>query len=256
MSTAVLHRAASGDGVPFARVLHVELRKQVDTRAGRWLLVAIGAVTAVVLAISLLTEGDDRSFEFFLKGTIAPQAALLPVLGILAVTSEWSQRTGLVTFTLEPRRSRVAWAKLGSALLLGAAALVLGVLLAAVAHQASVTFRGTESAWGIDGLTALGTALVLLLSVAQGVGFGMLLRNTPAAIVVYTALPTAWAVLGGLLEQVRTAARWLDLGQTTRPLFHGPVTAEQWSQLGVSVLVWVALPLAVGLWRLSRADVR
>lgn len=256
MSSAVLHRAPAGKAIPFATVLHVELRKQVDTRAGRWLLVAIGLVTAIVVAISLFTDGDDRSFEFFLKGTIAPQAALLPVLGILAVTSEWSQRTGLVTFTLEPRRARVAWAKLGAALLLGAAALAVGTLLAALAHQASVTFRGIEPAWSVAGLTALGIALVLLLSVAQGVGFGMLLRNTPAAIVVYTALPTAWAVLGGLLEQVRTAAQWLDLGQTTRPLFNGPVTTEQWAQFGTSVAVWVVLPLVVGMWRLSRTEVR
>lgn len=256
MSTAVLDRVPATEPVTFNRLLEVELRKQVDTRAGRWLLVAIGAITALVLALTLFTDGDDRSFEFFLKGTIAPQAALLPVLGILAVTSEWSQRTGLVTFTLEPRRSRVARAKLASALLLGAAALGLGVLLAGLAHQASVAFRGTEPAWGIDGLTALGTALVLLLSVAQGVGFGMLLRNTPAAIVVYTALPTAWAVVGGLLEQVRSAAQWLDLGQTTRPLFNGPVTGEQWAQLGTSVLVWVVVPLVVGMWRLGRAEVR
>lgn len=242
--------------VPFSRLLHVELRKQLDTRAGRWLLVAIGVITAVVLAITLFTDGDDRSFAFFLKGIIAPQAALLPVLGILAVTSEWSQRTGLVTFTLEPRRARVAWAKLGSALLLGLASLALGTLLAVVAHQASVTFRAVEPAWGIDALTAGGTALVLLVSVAQGVGFGMLLRNTPAAIVVYTALPTAWAVLGGLLEDVRSAAKWLDLGQTTRPLFNGPVSTEQWAQLGTSVLVWVIVPLVVGMWRLTRAEVR
>ena len=36
---------------------------------------------------------------------------LLPVLGILLVTSEWSQRTAMVTFTLEPSRSRVIAAK-------------------------------------------------------------------------------------------------------------------------------------------------
>lgn len=256
MTTTALRPLAAGTAVPFTRLLHVELRKQLDTRAGRWLLVAIGGITAIVLGITLLTDGDDRSFEFFLKGIIAPQAALLPVLGILAVTSEWSQRTGLVTFTLEPRRARVAWAKLASALLFGAATLGLGALLAALAHLAAVAFRDVEVAWELGGLTATGIVLVLLLSVAQGVAFGMLLRNTPAAIVVYTALPTVWAVLGGLVEDVRTAATWLDLGQTTRPLFNAPMTGEQWLQLGTSVLVWVVVPLVVGMWRLTRAEVR
>ena len=36
---------------------------------------------------------------------------LLPVLGIMSVTSEWSQRTAMVTFTLEPSRSRFLAAK-------------------------------------------------------------------------------------------------------------------------------------------------
>jgi len=39
--------------------------------------------------------------------SVLPQSWLLPVLGIMAVTSEWTQRTGLVTHTLEPRRSRI-----------------------------------------------------------------------------------------------------------------------------------------------------
>ena len=37
---------------------------------------------------------------------------LLPVMGILLVTSEWSQRTDMTTFALEPHRSRVIMAKL------------------------------------------------------------------------------------------------------------------------------------------------
>ena len=44
---------------------------------------------------------------------------LLPILGIMAATAEWTQRTGLVTFTLEPRRGRVVLAKALAALVLG-----------------------------------------------------------------------------------------------------------------------------------------
>ena len=41
-----------------------------------------------------------------------PMALLLPVMAILSVTSEWSQRSGLTTFTLVPHRGRVIWAKM------------------------------------------------------------------------------------------------------------------------------------------------
>ena len=82
----------------------VELRKMADTRAGLWLLIAIGA-------------GHRRDHDDLLLGRrperpglpatssaspATPQGFLLPVLGILLITSEWGQRTALVTFTLVP----------------------------------------------------------------------------------------------------------------------------------------------------------
>ena len=53
--------------------------------------------------------GNDLhpSFVSFLQGMNTPMGILLPVLGVLSITSEWSQRTAMVTFTLEPSRMRV-----------------------------------------------------------------------------------------------------------------------------------------------------
>ncbi|EWT02434.1 hypothetical protein N865_04895 [Intrasporangium oryzae NRRL B-24470] len=243
-------------GVTFARLVHVELRKMLDTRAGRWLVIGIGAVIATALVILFFNNGGQHSFEDYLQATTMPQAIILPVVGILAVTSEWSQRTGLVTFGLEPRRGRVAWAKLVAALLVGVGALVLSFVLAVVAHQAAITFRGIEGDWSIAGLTLLGASLYVLLGLAQGVGFGMLFKNTPAAVVVYFVLPTAWSILGSLVSWVGDVGRWLDLNRTMQPLFEGSLTTEQWARLGTSVGLWVVLPLAVGIWRLTRAEVK
>lgn len=243
-------------GISFSRLVGVELRKQVDTMAGRWLLISIGVVIAVVLTILFLVDGGQHSFSTYLQATTMPMAVLLPVVGILAVTSEWSQRTGLVTFALEPRRIRVSWAKLVSSLIVGVAAFALSLVLAAAAHQAAITVRGIKGDWEINNLAMLGAAGYVLLGVAQGVAFGMLFRNSPAAIVVYFVLPTVWAVLGGLVTWLETPARWLELNRTMEPLFTGSLTGEQWAQLGTSVSFWVVLPLAVGIWRLTRAEVK
>lgn len=243
-------------GVPFTRLIRVETRKQLDTRAGRWLLIAIAAIIATALVIMFFNNGGEHPFGDYLQATTMPMALLLPVVGVLAVTSEWSQRTGLVTFALEPRRMRVGWAKLVSALLVGLTAFVLAVALAVVAHQAAITVRGAEGDWGIAGLALAGAGLFVLLGVAQGVAFGMLLRNTPAAIVLLFVLPTAWGILGSLVDWAASAARWLDLNVTMQPLFSGSLTGEQWAQLGTSVGVFVLLPLAVGLWTLSRSEVK
>ena len=59
-------------------------------------------------------------------------SVLLPVLGIMLVTSEWGQRTAMVTFALEPRRPRVILAKLvtGLVLTLATAAFAITIGLA------------------------------------------------------------------------------------------------------------------------------
>lgn len=244
-------------GIPFARLLRVELRKMADTRAGRWLLIGIGAIIAIALTIMFFNESGHHRFEDYLTATTMPMAILLPVVGILAVTAEWSQRTGLVTYTLEPRRSRVTWAKFLGAMLAGVAAMALSIALAAVVHQGAITVQGYGGDWSLDNNTLLGAALFVLLGIAQGVGFGMLLRNTPAAIVLYFVLPTAWAILGDMVSWLDGAASWLDMNRTMNALFIvESMTGEQWAQLGTSVAAWVVLPVAVGMWLLHRAEVK
>ena len=106
-----------------ARLVQIELRKAVDTRAGRWLLVVI-ALVALGTAILTAVTGDvgDRNLPHVLGDAVQLASILLPVLGVLLVTSEWSQHTALTTFTLVPRRSRIIAAKLTAGLLLAAAA--------------------------------------------------------------------------------------------------------------------------------------
>lgn len=243
-------------GIPFTRLLGLELRKMLDTRAGRWLLIAIAVVITGALAILLLTDGGQHPFGEYLRATTMPQALILPVVGVLAVTSEWSQRTGLVTFGLEPRRMRVAWAKLLSALLVGVAATALSLALGFMAYQAAVTFRGITPDWTLDGLAVLGASMYVILGIAQGVAFGMLFRNTPAAIVVYYVLPGLWSLLSDMISWLETPAKWLDMNRTMNPLFTGDLTSEQWAQLGTSIGVWIVLPIVAGLLILRRAEVK
>ena len=242
--------------VPFLRLVRVELRKMTDTRAGRWLLVLIGLVIAGALVTLFVQDGGDHPFGDYLQATTMPMAILLPVVGIMAVTSEWSQRTALVTFTLEARRTRVAVAKVVAALAVGVLAVAFSFALGALAHAAAIGLRGAAGDWDVAGTAWLGASGYVLLGLLQGLGFGMLLRNTPAAVVVYFVLPTAWSIVGQLVSQVETAARWLDLNRTMEPLFTGSLTGEQWAQLGTSVSVWVVLPLVVGMWWITRAEVK
>jgi hypothetical protein len=247
-----------GAGIPFARAVRLEARKIVDTRSGRWLLIAIALVTAAALGIVLrfAGAGDDLSFSGFVALTSIPQLLLYPVLGVLATTAEFSQRTGLVTFTVEPRRYRVVAAKLVAAGGWGLAGLAVAVGLAALAHTAAIVFRDVPAHWHLDVGVLGGFAVAQLLSVAQGVAFGLLLTSPAAAIVAFFVLPTAWSALAGFVPVVGRSARWLDAGRTTEALLGGAMRPADWAHLATSSGLWVALPLVVGAVILHRRELK
>ena len=248
---------ATDSPTPARRLLAVELRKSLDTRSGRWLLIAIAALTAISVVVMLFTgePSEGKDLYDFLLATAMPQAILMPIIGILMVTSEWSQRTGLTTFVLEPRRSRVTQAKIGAAVLLGVAMVTFAMAVGAVATLLSQVLRGGDPSWSVSALSLGGIYFGQLVGVLMGLAFGMVLQNSPAAIVAYLGLPTLWSILGQV-SWITTAANWLDTNRTLIPLFDGTIHGEQWAQLGASVVAWVILPMALGIWRLSRSEVK
>lgn len=253
---AVARAGAEIRPVTFATLTLVEWRKQLDTRAGRWLLAVIAVITAGVLAVMAAVNGGNHSFSAFIVGTTTPMAMLLPIVGVLAATSEWSQRTALVTFTLEPRRTRVGIAKVVSAIGSGLALLVLTIGLATLAHLLVVTFRDATPAWDVTAQNVAYLALSVVLFMAQGVGFGLLLRSTPAAIVTLLLLPTLFGIVGSLVTGMADVLPWIDLGTAGEPLLFGStIDAEGWAQLASATAIWVVAPLVGGLWRVARSEI-
>jgi ABC-2 type transport system permease protein len=258
MSTAVATPSLDFSGtrpIPLSRLVKVELRKMVDTRAGMWLLIGIGAVTAAVLVLFFIfADQKDRTFVNFIGATGAPQGLLLPVLGILLITQEWGQRTALVTFSLSPHRGRVLLAKVLAAILLGLAAIVVAIVLAAL----FTAVGGSDDAWkniGVDDMLKL--ALLQTTGVLQGLAFGALFLNSAAAIVVAFVLPIAWSIVNDLITGLDKARPWIDLNVAQGPLADGShMSGESWAQLAVAMLIWVALPAAVGFTRVLRSEVK
>ena len=239
-------------GVPFARTFQAELRKMVDTRAGRWMVIVMAAASAIILAAFLIWgPAEDASFRGLLELSTLPLAMLLPVLGIMAATAEWTQRTGLVTFTLEPRRGRVVLAKALAALALAAV-----VLVAAVAASALANLVGGTGEWDLDAAAGGGLVLALLIYVLQGVAFGLLFLNTPVAIVSVLVLPTVWSIATMAISALEDAGTWLNLDSVTAPLFAGEMAGEDWAHLASASAVWVLLPLAIGTWRVLNREVK
>lgn len=241
--------------VPLARLVRVELRKMYDTKAGMWLLIAIGALTALVATIFLLTAHDhDKTFNNVMQVTGGPQGFLLPVLGILLITQEWGQRTGMVTFTLVPHRGKVLWAKVIAAVVLGVIALVIALGLGAL----GTAVFGGPTAWdGVTAIEPLKFAILQVQGVFQGLAFGLLFLSTAGAIVGYFAIPIVFNIVTHLWHALNDARPWIDLGTSSQYLVQvGHLSGKHWAQIATGTLIWVVLPFAVGVWRVLRAEVK
>jgi ABC-2 type transport system permease protein len=234
------------------RLVAVELRKTIDTRAGFWLQVAMVVLTVVVVIVRLLVgDAADHTFQPVLDAGLQPAAILLPVLGILLVTSEWSQRTGLITFALVPVRSRVLGAKLIASLLRAVAMLAMSVAI--VAAGVLVSSPGVEGTWS-DAAPLIGQSAVnLTAGMVVGVALGAILLAPTPAIVLLFALPMSWAVLS--LPVFSDVAPWVDYARALGQMTAEVMSPTQWAHAGTSLVIWMVLPLLIGAWRVTRREV-
>jgi ABC-2 type transport system permease protein len=235
----------------------VELRKSTDTRAARWLLAAVaGLAVAAPAAQVAFGEPGGRTLAALAGAAQLPVSVLLPVLAVLSVTSEWSQRTALTTFTLVPARGRVVAAKLAAVAVLGLAAAAAALGAAAAAFAIGTATGHADGGWRLSPALAGQLALVDVTTMLCGFGFGLLLLSSAPAVAAYYAVPIGWAAAGRLVPALDPAAGWLDLSRTRAPLADVGVTAADWARFGVSALLWVALPVLLGALRTARAEIR
>ena len=111
------------------------------------------------------------------------------VLGALIVTTEFRHRTITPTLLVEPRRSLVLGAKLVAVLPFGLAVAVAGVAGTVIGGAATLAIMGEPTLLGDSTVhrRILLSVVALTLWALVGVGFGSVLTNQVAAIVVLLA---------------------------------------------------------------------
>ena len=236
------------------RLVAVELRKMVDTRAGFWLQVAMVALTVVVVIVRLLVgDAADHTFQSVLDAGLQPAAVLLPVVGILLVTSEWSQRTGLITFALVPVRSRVLGAKLIASLLLAVAMLAMSVAIVAAGRARRVARRRRD-------LVRRRAADRPVGRLPDGRdGRRRRVRRDPARLRARHRPPLRAADRRGWrcvsLPVFSDVAPWVDYARALGQMTEEVMSATQWAHAGTALAIWMVLPLLIGAWRITRREI-
>jgi ABC-type transport system involved in multi-copper enzyme maturation permease subunit len=247
--------------IPLSRVIRVELRKMFDTRSGFWLIASIG-ITGLIATIATVAFAPDQDLTYynFAKAVGYPITVILPMVALLSITSEWSQRSGLTTFTYVPSRQRVVWAKTLSSVVVAVASMLFAFAIGAVGNVVGSTIAGTSTVWDLSVGHALTILLGNLVSMSIGTMLGMLLRSSAGGLVMYFVLVLLVPNLSGLLatsqDWYQDLQPWVDLPYAQSYLFEGMHTGAQWAHVATTVGLWIVLPGIFGLRRVMRSEVK
>ena len=248
--------------IPTTRLVKIELRKMFNTRSGFWLLVSIGVLSVMATGAVLIFAPDSKIvYENFAAAIGFPMSVILPMIAILGVTSEWSQRSGLTTFTLVPSRGRVIEAKALATFVVGVISMAVAFTVGAVGNLLGSTIMGLDTVWDVSLAAAAQILLGNLVGMAIGFTLGVVLRNSAAAIVGYFVVSLVLPGILALLAQVRPwfadLQAWIDWNYTQVALFENNTdTAREWAMLASTTGIWIALPLIIGLLYLRRSEVK
>mgnify|MGYP000969661383 FL=1 len=248
--------------IPTARLVRVELRKMFDTRSGFWMLVSIGVLSVVATGAVVIFAPDSAiTYENVASAIGLPMSVILPVIAILAVTGELSQRAGLTTFTLVPSRERVIGAKAIATALVGLGSMVMALAVGAVGNLVGSALAGVDTVWDVPLSAVPQIVLGNLVGMAIGFTLGVVLRSSAAAIVGYFVvsfvLPGVFELLALVREWFVDLQPWIDWNYTQVELFDGATnTGQEWAMLGSTTMIWIVVPLVVGLLFLRRCEVK
>ena len=247
--------------VPLGRVVRVELRKMFNTRSGFWLMASI-VITAVLTMVAtvLFAPEADLTYYTFAKAIGFPMTVVLPIIAILAITGEWSQRTGLATFTLVPHRSRVLKAKVAASVIVGVAAMLFAFVVGVVGNVVGTAIAGTDMVWDVSLAEGVNIVIGSLLCLLTGTVLGMVIRNSPGALVTYFVISLLFPTIASILAEseawFRDLQPWVDANFARSFLFEGTLTGEQWANVAVTAAVWILLPGLLGLRLVMRSEVK
>jgi len=242
----------------FGNVLAMEWIKLRSLRSTTWVL-AVGMLTTAALGVvagfntrSVTSDPTSNVLSGILLGQL-----VLGVLGVLCVTSEYSSGTIRVTLAAVPRRWPVLAAKactFGALALAASEVTVFAAFLGGIAALRPSVPHPALSDPSVLRAVAL-TGVYLGLTALMGVGVGILVRHSAAAVAV---------LVGGLFVlPLIAAAAGRAVGRVMPELIAGnslaavkPVAGFSWSpwlELGI-VALYPAVLLTVGCLRFTRGD--
>jgi ABC-2 type transport system permease protein len=238
-----------------ARMEWIKLRSLRST----WLTLAIAVAASA--GIALATGSSTASGGMFVGNTLVGMligVLLIGVVGVLAMTSEYTSGTIRATFAAAPRRLRVLAAK---AAVVGAVALITGEAAAFLSFFAGcMTLRHGITA---PALSQPGVLRAIVLTGASlsliglfGLGLGAIIRHTAAAITVVVGIVCAGGPLNLAIRPylpIYIVSHSLSATTPLCPPGAASCWLSAWSGLGM-LAIYAAIAMVLGALILAWRD--
>ena len=139
--------------------------------------------------------------------------------------------------------------------------MALTFAVGALGNLLSAAATGSRLVWDVTPTQCLYYVLGMVLSLLVGFMLGVLIRSSTGAIVAYFvltfALPTIFGLLATSQQWFYDLRPWIDIqfAQSGLFVFDQALTGEQWANVAVTGVMWLLIPMAIGLGLVMRAEV-
>jgi hypothetical protein len=230
-----------------------------------WLTLAIAVAASAGIALAIGSSSSSSSSTAS-GGTFVGNALvgmligvlLIGVVGVLAMTSEYTSGTIRATFAAAPRRLRVLAAKaavVGAvALITGEAAAFLSFFAGCMALRHGITAPALSQPGVLRAIVLTGASLSLIG--LFGLGLGAIIRHTAAAITVVVGIVCAGGPLNLAIRPYLPIYIVSHSLSATTPLCRPGAAScwlSAWSGLGM-LAIYAAIALALGALILAWRD--
>ncbi len=162
-------------------------------------------ITLLTMAFVNIRSVDQRAVSGVLLGSGSLSVLIFGIIGVLAITQEYSQGTIRLTLAANPRRTKVYVAKGIVLTILSGGLTAFVILVGNTAGEAILDSRGAVGKLSNDkmGQAYLGMIVLSILVSLLGMAIGTLTRNPPSAVAVLVLWPLLLeSLIGGLLSVV------------------------------------------------------
>ena len=207
-------------------------------------------ITLLTMAFINVDSVDERAVSAVLLGSGSLSVLLFGIIGVLAITQEYSQGTIRLTLAANPRRTKVYVAKGIVLAILSGGLTAFIILVGNTAGEAILDSRGAVGKLSNDkmGQAYLGMIALSILVSLLGMAIGTLTRNPPSAVTVLVLWPLLLeSLIGGLLSVVINDQifKWMPFqtGMNALRLEDSDMDFGRWGSVGYFGLWVLALSL-------------